>query len=102
MAVPTPEVRLDDRAPSTLAVSGDLVFDTAARALSGARDALSGARHDVLDLGGVARVDSAGLACVLAMMAVARRNGVALRVAHPPEDLVALARVCEVESLLTA
>ncbi len=66
------------------------------------RDALAGAHHDVLDLGGVARVDSAGLACVLAVMAAARRNGGSLRVVHPPEDLLALARVCEVESLLAA
>ncbi|MEN6540812.1 MAG: STAS domain-containing protein, partial [Mizugakiibacter sp.] len=55
-----------------------------------------------LDLGDVAAADSAGLACVLALLARARRAGRALAVANLPAHLRALARVCDVEALLGA
>lgn len=94
------EVRVSEPQPATLALAGSLVFDTAADALRRAREYVKQRRHDTLDLSGVTAVDSAGLACVLAVMASARRHGGSLRVAHVPDDLAALARVCEVGPLL--
>lgn len=94
------EARVSEPAPTTLALAGALVFDTVSGALRQARDCVRDGRHETLDLDGVTAVDSAGLACVLAIMAAARRHGGALRVVHLPDDLAALARVCEVESLL--
>jgi phospholipid transport system transporter-binding protein len=84
----------------TLALSGALTFATAARAyLEGARVLAAGAQTR-LDLSGVTRVDSAGLACVLALAAAASRAGRRLGVVRWPEGLRTLAAVCDAEGLL--
>jgi phospholipid transport system transporter-binding protein len=51
-----------------------------------------------LDLSGLEQADSAGLACVLALLAQGRRKQPALRIEHAPEGLRALARVCDAEA----
>lgn len=96
-----PDVDIRSTASATLAVTGALVFDSAAHALKQAGELLKKSPHDTLDLAGVTAADSAGLACVLAMLATARRQGGELRVVNMPSSLHALARVCEVEPLLT-
>lgn len=53
-----------------------------------------------LDLAGVRNCDSAGLACVLAVLAEARRRGQAVGLQHVPAGLRTLARVSGVEALL--
>ncbi|MEI7035697.1 STAS domain-containing protein [Fulvimonas yonginensis] len=92
------ELRRDT--PGTLGVRGVLSFDTAAAAWEAIGAALAAGPVERLDLAGVERSDSAGLACVLAVQAEARRLGRPLRVQNLPEGLRALARVCEVEPLL--
>jgi phospholipid transport system transporter-binding protein len=92
--------QLDTRAPGTLVVSGVLSFDTAAAALQTIRAALAGGGVDRLDLVGVRRSDSAGLACVLAVAAEADRRGRALEVVNVPAGMQLLAQVCEVDRLL--
>lgn len=87
-------------APDTLAVSGDLTFATAADALDQARAELDRGSQTVLDLGGVSHADSAGLATVLALLAHARTQGRAIKVANAPAGLQALARVSGVDELL--
>ncbi|MDO1529064.1 STAS domain-containing protein [Fulvimonas sp. R45] len=91
--------RLDGGEPGTVAVSGTLSFATAAAALGELNAALAGGRHQ-LDLAGVSACDSAGLACVLAVLAEAARHGRAVRVLNAPAGLRALARVCGVEPML--
>lgn len=86
--------------PGTLVVTGPLVFTNAAHALASAREVLREGHHECLDLGGVTAVDSAGMACVLAIMADACQRGDRLRVVHAPAGLTALARVCDVAPLL--
>lgn len=81
--------------PDTVSVSGALTFATAAAALEAIRAALPG--RQVLDLKGVERTDSAGLACVLAALAP---NGGKVRVQHVPVGMQQLAKVCEVDGLL--
>lgn len=84
----------------TLALSGALTFATAARAFTEAGRALAAGAQTRLDLGGVTRADSAGLACVLGLAAAVSRAGRRLAVVHWPEGLRALAAVCDVEKLL--
>lgn len=84
----------------TLALSGALTFATAARAFAEGGRALAAGAQTRLDLAGVTRADSAGLACVLALAANASRAGRRLAVVHWPEGLRALAAVCDVETLL--
>lgn len=81
--------------PDTVSVSGALTFATAAAALEEIRAALPG--RQVLDLAGVERSDSAGLACVLAVLAP---NNGKVRVTHIPRGMQQLAKVCEVDHLL--
>ena len=84
----------------TLALSGALTFATAAHAFAEGSRALRSGAQTRLDLGGLARADSAGLACVLGLAAIASRVGRRLGVVHWPEGLRALAEVCDVEGLL--
>lgn len=86
--------------PGTLGVDGVLSFGTAAAALADIGAALAAGPVERLDLAGVVRADSAGLACVLAVQAEAQRLGRPLAVVNMPEGMRALAQVCEVEALV--
>jgi len=89
---------LDAGTPGTLRVTGVLSFDTAAAALQAIRAAAG--KVETIDLGGLQRSDSAGLACVLAVVAEGAGRGGKLRVTGMPSGMQALAQVCEVDSLL--
>lgn len=95
-----PRFQLDNGTPGTLGVSGVLSFDTAAMALRAIQSALAAGSVARLDLAGVSHSDSAGLACVLAVMAEADRRGQALQVVRMPAGMQVLAQVCEVEPLI--
>ncbi len=92
--------QLEQRAPDGLVLSGALVFATAANALAQARSALGGVKIATLDLRGVQRADSAGLAVLLALSADARKQSRVLSLQNVPEGLRALAHLSDVESLL--
>jgi phospholipid transport system transporter-binding protein len=53
-----------------------------------------------LDLGAVNRVDSAGLALLLEWMRIARSSNMEIRYHHLPEQLLAIARAGELDTLL--
>jgi phospholipid transport system transporter-binding protein len=91
--------RLSRSAPGTLAVDGVLTFATAAAALREITAAMQAETLQRLDLAGLERSDSAGLACVLAVQAEAARQGRSLAVDHMPVGMSALAKVCEVDTL---
>ncbi len=54
-----------------------------------------------IDLQGVSQVDSAGLALLIDWLASARARACHLRYARPPEALRSLARLSDVERLIT-
>lgn len=91
---------VDAGATGTLALSGALVFANAGAVLAEAGAALARGRQSRLDLAGVTGADSAGLACVLALMADAHSRGRDLHVLNLPEGMHALAVVSEVDGLL--
>jgi phospholipid transport system transporter-binding protein len=84
------------------ALSGDLVFDSAPRLL-GEGDAAFGAlqRADI-DLAGVGRIDSAGLALLLEWSIGARKAGRVISYRNVPGALASLAGISEVSELLGA
>lgn len=96
----SPVFSLNIDAPGTLGVSGALSFDTAAAALRALRAALAGTALQRLDLAGVRKIDSAGLSCIITVLAEAARAGAPLQALHMPAGMLALARVCEVDALL--
>jgi len=62
----------------------------------------SGAERFVIDCAGVKRADSAGLAVLLDWLAWARRKSRPLSFENLPQSLVAIAKISEVDGLLTA
>nr|WP_221195532.1 STAS domain-containing protein [Luteibacter sp. Sphag1AF] len=86
--------------PGTLKVAGALSFSTAAAALEATNAELARGGQTVLDLSGVTHADSAGLACLLAVLAAHRSEGRALNVVHVPAGLHALAQVSGVDQLV--
>jgi phospholipid transport system transporter-binding protein len=91
--------RLTQPAADTLGLNGELSFATAAAAWRALHSTLLANAMRRLDLSGLTRSDSAGLACVLAAQAQAARQGGRMEVLGMPEDMRALARLCEVEAL---
>lgn len=102
MAMASSEFGLEHTPPDTLMVSGALNFDTAAGVLAGARAHGASTPLRVLDLSGVTSADSAGLACVLVLMADAHARNAQLDVRNVPEGLKLLARVSDADGLLGA
>lgn len=94
--------RLDSSTPGAWSASGALGFATAAAAMRDMDAALSAGGAARIDLAGLSLCDSAGLACLLAVLASARRRGSDLRFEHVPESLLTLARVSGVDGLLEA
>ena len=91
--------QLTRAAPDAVQVSGALTFATAAQALSAINAAAAEGCRQV-DLAGVSQSDSAGLACVLAVLAHAAEGGRPLALRNVPEGMRVLASVCEVDQLL--
>ena len=96
-------VHLKPAASGVVAVEGPLTFATARSARDLARPILAagGTAALEIDCAGVTASDSAGLAVLLDWLRTAKRAGRPLRYSHLPEGIVALARISEVEGLLT-
>lgn len=93
--------QVDDSTPGSVRVAGTMTFANAAVALDVINTAVARDGRMTLDLSGVTRSDSAGLACVLAVLAQAAERGHRLSVRNMPEGMHLLASVCEVEELMS-
>ena len=85
-----------------LAVSGPLDFATAAAALRAGLGLMTGDRAWTIDLSGVTAGDSAGLAVLVEWMSAAHARGASVRYASVPAQIVAIARISDLEELLLA
>ncbi len=85
-----------------LRVSGELGFATAAAALHAGFAQLASQREWTVDLGRVDSGDSAGLAVLVEWLAFARARGGAVRYENVPAQMLAIARISELEDLLLA
>lgn len=94
------QARFDSQDGAVLAVSGDLTFASVAQAWRSGEARMRKMRPEWLDLAGVESADSAGLACVLALLACGRQMQPDLAVRNAPESLRALARVSDAEHWL--
>jgi len=97
-------VQIGESAPGRVTVSGELTFATAREARQLGLLVLDGTRadHIVVDCAGVKRADSAGLAVLLDWLAWSRRRSRPLTFENLPASLVAIAKISEVDELLTA
>jgi len=79
-----------------------LNFETATAALARGLAEFRGAGVRSVDLSGVTHADSAGLSVLLTWVERAKREGWRLRYTALPAQLLRIARLCAVESLLSA
>src|SRR5689334_19674078 len=90
--------------PGRVAVTGELTFGTARDARTLGILVLEGSRAEriVIDCRGVSRADSAGLAVLLDWLAWGRKRTRPVSLENLPDSLLAIARISEVDTLLTA
>ena len=82
-------------------VSGVLHFTTVTALLSEGSAAICNGRAAVIDLAGVKDSDSSGLALLIEWLSIARGSSRTLRYENIPAQLHQLARLSDVEELLT-
>jgi phospholipid transport system transporter-binding protein len=97
-------VGISETAAGRIVVTGELTFASARDARQLGVLVLEGSRANklVIDCAGVTRADSAGLAVLLDWLAWGRRNSRVVTLENLPASLVAIARISEVDGLLTA
>ena len=83
-------------------VTGVLHFTTVTALLGPGSEAIASGRAAVIDLAGVKDSDSSGLALLIEWLSVARAAKRNLRYENIPAQLLQLARLSDVEELLTA
>jgi len=91
---------LQDLGAGRFALAGELVFATVVPLLAAGERAFAAFAEVEVDLSGVVRVDSAGLALLLEWSLGRRAAGRAITYRQAPEALRTLARIGEVEGLL--
>ncbi|GAB6067886.1 lipid asymmetry maintenance protein MlaB [Methylothermus subterraneus] len=95
------EVSLEETAPGRLQIRGDLTFATAAAVWKTSRRLLAKADREItVDLSGVRRADSAGLALLVEWLRLAKKRKLHLTLANLPAQLQAMARAYNLENLL--
>jgi phospholipid transport system transporter-binding protein len=92
------EVLEGDRARAV----GSLHFTTVSALLEAGAGAIEGGRAAVIDLGGVKASDSSGLALLIEWLSIAKAGNRSLRYENIPAQLHQLARLSDVDELLTA
>ena len=83
-------------------VNGVLHFTTVTDLLKAGSEAIANGRAAVIDLSGVKDSDSSGLALLIEWLSIARAASKGLRYENIPTQLHQLARLSDVEELLTA
>jgi phospholipid transport system transporter-binding protein len=100
----SPRVVIAESSAGRLTVTGELTFATAREARHLGLLVLESTRAPaiVIDCGAVTRGDSAGLAVLLDWLSWGRRTSRRVALENLPESLVAIARISEVDELLSA
>ena len=83
-----------------LAISGDLNFDSVADLWRNCHDRFSDREVLDIDLGGVQRSDSAGVALLVACLRQAHHSGKTVRFFNMPAQMLTLARVSSLDQML--
>ena len=96
------ELHPDPARAGSYLVSGELDFDTVPGLLELGRSMLEGGGADPLrlDLRGVTRADSAGLALLIEWFKAARRGGREITFVNVPPQILAMARVSGLDGVL--
>ena len=103
-AAPSVRVGISETSSGRVTVTGELTFGTARDSRTLGILVLEGSRAEriVIDCSGVSRADSAGLAVLLDWLAWGRKRSRPVSLENLPASLLAIARISEVDTLLTA
>ena len=85
---------------TTFVLRGELSFATVTELSRRSADLLWRAERVTLDLAGVTRTDSAGLALLVEWLRLAQRNGKAIQFRNIPQQMMAVAQVVGLDKLL--
>ena len=96
----TSKLAFEAREPGRFRLAGVLAADTARKALRDGNRAFDELTAIGVDLSGVTRADSAGLAVLVAWAGRVRGRGGTLTYSAVPVGLLAIARLCGVDSML--
>lgn len=94
----TIEVTLEN---NHLIFTGVLTFDTSVKAIDDAKKKMPKKQHVILDLSGVSRSDSSGLAVLTGLMSYAKKNHAHIKIKGIPKKMMDLARVSGVDGMLS-
>jgi phospholipid transport system transporter-binding protein len=94
------DFRIEPVGEGRLAASGELDFATAAAALQAGLAAMAQGKAWAIDLSGVTAGDSAGLAVLVEWLSAARARGASVRYEGVPAQILAIARISDLEALL--
>lgn len=95
------EIKADQRDASVLNVSGELSFASVPALLEQGNALLAGRGARIqIDLVGVTRADSAGLALLIEWLRVARHHRTSIEFRNIPPQMLAIARVSGLDGLL--
>jgi phospholipid transport system transporter-binding protein len=95
-----PGAGFTDRGNGDWLLEGELDFFTVPGVLDRSRSCQPGEGAIRVDLKGVTRADSAGLALLLEWLRKAERAGCSISFVNVPEQLMSIARVCGLEEIL--
>ena len=101
-SAPAPTAELQTPEGDRSRVVGVLHFTTVTALLHAGAAAIANGRASVIDLSGVIDSDSSGLALLIEWLSIARAERRPLRYEKIPAQLLQLARLSDVEELLTA
>jgi phospholipid transport system transporter-binding protein len=91
---------IERASPGRLVASGELGFETAARALRQGDELLRHEQGCVIDLARIESGDSAGVAVLVDWLASAKARGGSITYEGIPAQMLAIARISDLEDLL--
>ena len=94
------EFDFQDQGEGRFSLSGDMSFETANQILKSSEPLLLQHAALEVDLSGVGKADSAGLALMLEWKAQAARRGAVIQFVAIPKSLLAVAKTSEVSDLI--
>jgi phospholipid transport system transporter-binding protein len=93
---------IESTGPGRIAASGELGFATAAAALAAGLGLIGSGQAWTIDLAGITVGDSAGLAVLVEWLSAARARGATLTYVSVPAQILAIARISDLDGLLLA
>ncbi|HWJ05511.1 MAG TPA: STAS domain-containing protein [Steroidobacteraceae bacterium] len=97
----TTNFAIREAAPGRLEASGMMSFESAAQALTAGLALIPRGQPCTVDLSRVKEADSAGLAVLVEWLATARKRGTQVHYEGIPAQILAVARISDLEDLLT-